>query len=201
MFFVPLNSALPKFQFLYCHSETNGLYLGPKPVQVWWDKHWKSECSPWIKNAVQRNQVRWWAIWLSSTTCLWLLSALSGVWGHLSGDVDTKCSCPANLHDSSGPLRKIKLYVPLRNRIHLVWGEWHSPLADLDDFKLSCRNTWVDTSNQTWEERGMLCKQTLCYPFLVKPWAETIQAYGEHVLNFKDHVLYLLIDYYPLDDL
>ena len=34
MFIVPLNSALPKFELLYCHSETNGLCLGPKPVQV-----------------------------------------------------------------------------------------------------------------------------------------------------------------------
>lgn len=158
MFIVPLNSALPKFELLYCHSETNGLCLGPKPVQVWWDKDWKSKCSPWIKNAVQRNQVRWWSIWLPSTTCLWVLSVLSGVWPHLSGDVDTKCSCPAYLLDSSGPLRKIQLYVPLRNRIHLVWGEWHSPLADLGGFKLSCWNTWADTSNQTWEERDMLCK-------------------------------------------
>ena len=34
MFLVPLNSALPKFELLHCRSETNGLYLGPKPVGV-----------------------------------------------------------------------------------------------------------------------------------------------------------------------
>lgn len=125
-FVVPLNSALPKFELLHCHSETNGPYLGPTPVGVWWDKHWKSKCSPWIKRAVQRNQIRRRSIWLSSTACLWFLS---GVWAHLSGNVNTKCSCPAKLLDSSGPLKKIKLYVPLRNRVPLVWGEWHSQIS------------------------------------------------------------------------
>lgn len=194
MFLVPLNSALPKFELLHCRSETNGLYLGPKPVGVWWDKHWKSKCSPWIKRAVRRNQIRRRSIWLSSTACLWFLS---GVWAHLSGNVNTKCSCPAKLLDSSGPLKKIKLHVPLRNRVHLVWGEWHSQISRPGDFKLSCWKTWADTSERkgTWYANKLFV--ILFFVVVVEPWAANSQAYGEHVLNFKDHGPCLLIDLQP----
>lgn len=96
--------------------------------------------------------------------CLWFLS---GVWTYLSGNENTNCWYPASLLDSSRPLKKIKLYMSLRNRIHLVWGKWHYPSVDLKNFMLHLlKNLGRILLNRPQRKGACFARKPFCHLFL-----------------------------------
>lgn len=98
---------------------------------------------------------------------LWFLS---GVWTYLSGNVNTNCWYPASLLDSSRPLKKIKLYMSLRNRIHLVWGKWHYPSVDLKNFMLHLlKNLGRILLNRPQRKGACFARKPFCHLFLLSP--------------------------------
>lgn len=89
--------------------------------------------------------------------------------------------------------RKSKLYMPLRNRVDMLWRKWHYLSADQEVFKpTSAKKLGQNPSHQNPKERGVFCKSTFRHLFLLSPELRTCR--WPHLLDCKNLILHQVIN-------